>query len=90
MFNRIPVLKQISSIHALLSPGDKILGFDLSHGGHLTHGAKPNLSGKWFESVQYGVRADDHLIDFDEIQNLAYEKKTKNYNCRRICLSKNY
>lgn len=62
---------------ALLYPGDVVMGMSLAAGGHLTHGAKPNLSGKWFESVQYGVRADNHLIDFDEIQNLAYEKKPK-------------
>ena len=62
---------------ALLHPGDVVMGMSLAAGGHLTHGAKPNLSGKWFESVQYGVRIEDHLIDFDEIQKLAYEKKPK-------------
>src|SRR3546814_3261505 len=55
---------------ALLQPGDTILGMALSAGGHLTHGAKPNLSGKWFNAVQYGVRRDDGRIDFDEVEKL--------------------
>ena len=56
---------------AVLKPGDTILGMSLAAGGHLTHGAKPNQSGKWFNAVQYGVRADDHLIDFEEVSRLA-------------------
>ena len=56
---------------ALLTPGDTILGMSLAAGGHLTHGAKPNQSGKWFNAVQYGVREDDHLVDFDEVARLA-------------------
>jgi glycine hydroxymethyltransferase len=62
---------------ALLQPGETILGMALSAGGHLTHGAKPNLSGKWFNAVQYGVRKDDGLIDFDEVEKLALEHKPK-------------
>jgi glycine hydroxymethyltransferase len=62
---------------ALLQPGDTILGMALSAGGHLTHGAKPNLSGKWFNAVQYGVRKEDGLIDFDEVEKLAVEHKPK-------------
>lgn len=62
---------------ALLQPGDTVLGQALSAGGHLTHGAKPNLSGKWFNAVQYGVRADDGLIDMDEVEKLAQEHKPK-------------
>lgn len=62
---------------ALLKPGDTILGLSLDAGGHLTHGAKPNLSGKWFNAVQYGVREDTHLIDFDEVRRLAHEHKPK-------------
>ena len=62
---------------ALLQPGDVILGQDLAAGGHLTHGAKPNLSGKWFKPVQYGVRADDALIDYDAVEALALEHKPK-------------
>ena len=54
-----------------MSPGDTILGMSLAAGGHLTHGAKPNLSGKWFNSIQYGVRKEDALIDFDEVFSLA-------------------
>ncbi|MFN7114185.1 MAG: serine hydroxymethyltransferase [Alphaproteobacteria bacterium] len=62
---------------ALLQPGDTVLGQALSAGGHLTHGAKPNLSGKWFNAVQYGVRPDDGLIDMDEVEKLAQEHKPK-------------
>ena len=60
---------------ALLKPGDTILGLSLASGGHLTHGAAPNQSGKWFNSVQYGVREGDNLIDYDEVQRLADEHK---------------
>ena len=62
---------------ALLQPGDTIMGMSLAAGGHLTHGAAPNLSGKWFKAVQYGVRRDDARIDFDEIERLAAEHKPK-------------
>jgi len=63
--------------NALLQPGDTILGQSLAAGGHLTHGAAPNQSGKWFKSVQYGVRADNQLIDMDEVEALAKEHKPK-------------
>jgi glycine hydroxymethyltransferase len=56
---------------ALLAPGDTILGMSLAAGGHLTHGAAPNLSGKWFHAVTYGVRAEDARIDFDEVERQA-------------------
>jgi glycine hydroxymethyltransferase len=56
---------------ALLKPGDTILGMSLAAGGHLTHGAPPNLSGKWFHAVHYGVRAEDARIDFAEIERQA-------------------
>jgi glycine hydroxymethyltransferase len=62
---------------ALIKPGDTILGMDLSAGGHLTHGAKPNLSGKWFDAVHYGVRRQDGLIDYDEVARVAGESKPK-------------
>ena len=62
-------------MQALIKPGDTILGMSLAAGGHLTHGAKPNQSGKWFNAVQYGVREDDHLIDYDEVESLAKEHK---------------
>ncbi|MEM9667664.1 MAG: serine hydroxymethyltransferase [Pseudomonadota bacterium] len=60
---------------ALIKPGDTILGMSLDAGGHLTHGARPNQSGKWFNAIQYGVREDDHLIDFDQVEALANEHK---------------
>lgn len=62
---------------ALLQPGDVILGMSLDAGGHLTHGASVNLSGKWFKAVQYGVRKEDGLIDFAQIEELAKANKPK-------------
>ena len=62
---------------ALLHPGDTVLGMSLDAGGHLTHGASPNLSGKWFNSVQYGVREDNFLIDFENIENLCEQHAPK-------------
>ncbi len=62
---------------ALLQPGDTLMGMSLAAGGHLTHGAPPAQSGKWFNAVQYGVRRQDHLIDFDEVAALAQEHKPK-------------
>ncbi len=62
---------------ALLQPGDTILGMSLDAGGHLTHGAKPNQSGKWFNAVQYGVRKQDSQIDYDQIAALAKEHNPK-------------
>src|ERR1700685_4471437 len=60
---------------ALFKPGDTILGMSLDHGGHLTHGAKVNFSGKFFRAVQYGVRSDDGLIDYDEVARLAARER---------------
>jgi glycine hydroxymethyltransferase len=62
---------------ALLKPGDTILGMSLDAGGHLTHGAKPNQSGKWFNAVQYGVRREDLEIDYEQIAELAKEHQPK-------------
>ena len=62
---------------ALLKPGDTIMGLSLAAGGHLTHGAPPAQSGKWFNAVQYGVRQDDHLVDFDEVERLAKAQRPK-------------
>jgi glycine hydroxymethyltransferase len=62
---------------ALTKPGDTIMGLSLDAGGHLTHGARAAMSGKWYNAVQYGVRADDHLIDFDQVEALAKEHKPK-------------
>ena len=62
---------------ATLMPGDAILGMSLASGGHLTHGAAPNLSGKWFRAVQYGVRRDDGLLDYEELETLARAERPK-------------
>ena len=62
---------------ALLQPGDKFLGMDLASGGHLTHGSPVNVSGKWFHPVAYGVREDDHLIDYDQVAEIAQREKPK-------------
>ncbi len=62
---------------ALLQPGDTLMGMSLDAGGHLTHGAAPAMSGKWFNSVQYGVRKEDGLIDFEQVERLAKENKPK-------------
>ncbi len=62
---------------ALVKPGEKILGMSLAAGGHLTHGAAPNLSGKWFEAIQYGVRRDTMLIDYEQVRELAQLHKPK-------------
>ena len=62
---------------ALMQPGDTFLGLNLAAGGHLTHGAPVSLSGKWFNAVPYGVREDDHRIDYDAVAALAREHKPK-------------
>ena len=62
---------------ALMQPGDTFLGMSLAAGGHLSHGARPNISGKWFDAVQYGVSPGDCRIDYDEVERLADEHKPK-------------
>src|SRR5258708_35219531 len=62
---------------ALPNPGDTILGMSLDHGGHLTHGAKLNFSGKLFKAVQYGIKADTGEIDYDQVESLAKEHRPK-------------
>jgi len=62
---------------AFLSPGDTILGMSLAAGGHLTHGCKVNLSGKWFQATTYGVHPETHLIDYDEVRRVAIAHKPK-------------
>ena len=62
---------------ALLKPGDTVLGMSLDAGGHLTHGARPAQSGKWFNAIQYGVREQDFLIDYDDVEALAVEHNPK-------------
>ncbi len=65
------------AFQALIAPGETILGMNLASGGHLTHGAAPNQSGKWFNAVQYGVRKQDNLIDYDQVAALAEEHKPR-------------
>lgn len=65
----------------LLEPGDTIMGMDLSHGGHLTHGSPVNVSGKWFNVVQYGVNRETEQLDFDEIREIALREKPKLIIC---------
>lgn len=65
----------------LLEPGDTIMGMDLSHGGHLTHGSPVNVSGKWFNVVQYGVNQDTEQLDFDQIRDLALKERPKLIIC---------
>ncbi len=62
---------------AMLAPGDTIMGMNLAHGGHLTHGSPVNISGKYFKIVPYGVRQEDERIDYDELRRLALESKPK-------------
>jgi len=62
---------------ALMQPGDTFMGLDLAAGGHLTHGAKPNMSGKWFNVVSYGVRPEDQRVDMEMVERLAHEHRPK-------------
>ncbi|MDR0407066.1 MAG: serine hydroxymethyltransferase [Holosporales bacterium] len=66
-----------AALYAFAKPGDTILGMHLNAGGHLTHGATPTLSGKWFTAVTYGVRQEDGYIDYDEVEHLAQEHKPR-------------
>lgn len=67
----------MAAFMAVAKPGDTVLGMSLAAGGHLTHGAAPNYSGKWFNAVQYGVRAEDGLLDYDGMEKLAREHKPR-------------
>jgi glycine hydroxymethyltransferase len=71
----------LAAYAALLMPGDKVLAMSLPHGGHLTHGAKVNFSGKWFEPVPYHVDKETELIDYDEVRDLALEHRPKMIIC---------
>jgi len=62
---------------AVLDRGDTVLGMDIAHGGHLTHGATPSFSGKWYRAVSYGVSAKDEMLDYDEIKSIARREKPK-------------
>ncbi|KFL48466.1 glycine hydroxymethyltransferase [Sphingobium sp. ba1] len=75
---------------ALLQPGDTFMGLDLSSGGHLTHGSPVNMSGKWFNPIAYGVRADDHMIDMDEVARIARESKPKLIICGGTAYSRHW
>ncbi|MCZ2848575.1 serine hydroxymethyltransferase [Modestobacter sp. VKM Ac-2978] len=66
-----------AAMSALLDPGDTILGLDLAHGGHLTHGMRLNFSGKLYDVAAYHVRADDHLVDMAEVERLAHERRPR-------------
>src|SRR5947208_10084064 len=66
-----------AAMSALLAPGDTILGLDLAHGGHLTHGMRLNFSGKLYDVAAYHVRADDHRVDMAEVERLAHERRPK-------------
>ncbi len=71
----------LATYAALLTPGDTVLAMSLPHGGHLTHGSKVNFSGKWFDTVAYGVREDNELIDYDEVRDLAVKHEPKLIIC---------
>ena len=71
----------LAAYAALLAPGDTVLAMALPHGGHLTHGSKVNFSGKWFNTIGYGVREDTELIDYDEVRDLAREHRPKMIIC---------
>jgi glycine hydroxymethyltransferase len=71
----------LAAYAALLTPGDTVLAMSLPHGGHLTHGSKVNFSGKWFNTVGYGVSEDTELIDYDEVRDLAIEHQPKMIIC---------
>ena len=75
---------------SVLKPGDKILTMDLSHGGHLTHGNKANFSGKFFDVVHYGVRREDELIDYDQLETLAQGAPSQNDHGGSQRLPQNY
>ena len=67
----------LAVFYALLNPGDKIMGMNLAHGGHLSHGSPVNISGKWFDVVSYGVDADKERINYDELETTAIEQQPK-------------
>ena len=75
---------------ALLEPGDSFMGLSLNAGGHLTHGSPVNMSGKWFKPIPYGVRAEDELIDMDEVAALAREHKPKLIICGGTAYSRHW
>ncbi len=73
--------------NALAKPGDTILGLNLAHGGHLTHGATVNQSGKWFKAVHYQVEPDTHRVDMNKVREIALAEKPAHHHRRRLGLS---
>src|SRR3954451_21714810 len=71
----------LAAYAAICAPGDTVLAMSLPHGGHLTHGSKVNFSGKWFNTVSYGVREDDETIDYDQVRDLALRYRPKMIIC---------
>jgi len=63
--------------YAVLQPGDTVLGMDIAHGGHLTHGARPSFSGKWYRAVSYPVSSRNEMLDYDKIRSIAHKEKPK-------------
>jgi glycine hydroxymethyltransferase len=86
MYSHIQVHKLILRFHACLKPGDKILGFDLSHGGHLTHGSPVNFSGRLYTLFLW-CRSRNRTLDYDKIQEIAI-KEQQNYHCRASAYSR--
>jgi glycine hydroxymethyltransferase len=78
----------LATYAALLTPGDTVLAMSLPHGGHLTHGSKVNFSGKWFNTIAYGVREDTELIDYDEVRELARQHQPKMIICGATAYSR--
>jgi len=77
MCSRIQGSGKYGCVFAVLNPGDTILGMNLSHGGHLSHGSPVNMSGKYYNVISYGVRKEDCRIDYDEVRKLAKEHRPK-------------
>ena len=78
MFSRIPAHSANMAVYfAMLEPGDTVMGMNLSHGGHLTHGSPVNMSGKYFNFVPYGVTEEAEVIDYDALEKTALEVKPK-------------
>ena len=75
--SRTPASGRPAVYHALLQPGDRLMGLSLPHGGHLTHGMKLNVSGRLYQIVPYEVSPEDYRIDMDEVERLAKEKRPK-------------
>ena len=80
----------MASYFSLIAPGEKILGMNLSEGGHLTHGSPVNFSGKLFEVASYGINAETEFLDYDQIRETARKKSDQNYRVWSKCLPKGH